>query len=272
MDVAAVRGLLRDLVAGTAALGVADPDEPAWRDLLAALPPYRVGPDGELCEWVAPGLLDNHAHRHASHLYPLWYDPDPAIVDDPALRAAAGVAIQKRLEFWRADPGTPGPRSFAMRPAQAAGEMAYGLAQVGLAAAGLGLAGAAWEALTLMAARYWRPNLVPTHNRGAIFNVDICGGLPAVVAAMLVGSRMTVPGGPVGEVHLLPAVPPEWAAGSVRGLVARNAVTVRQMIWTPDRFEAVLESATTQTIRVGGKRRDPVRFEAGRPLRVAGRR
>jgi hypothetical protein len=125
-----------------------------------------------------------------------------------------------------------------------------------------------------MAARYWRPNLVPTHNPGAIFNVDIAGGLPAVVSAMLVGSTMTVPRGPVGVVHLLPAVPPAWAAGSVRGLVARNAVTVRRLTWTPERFEAVLESATTQCLAVhaGGRRRDPVRFVAGRPVRVAGRR
>jgi alpha-L-fucosidase 2 len=258
MDVAAVRGLLRDLVAGTATLGVADPDEPAWRDLLAALAPYRVGPGGELCEWVAPDLLDNHAHRHASHLYPLWYDPDPAIVEDPVLRRAAGVAVRRRLEFWRGD---------------GSGEMAYGLAQVGLAAAQLGLADAAWEALTLMAARYWRPNLVSTHNRGAIFNVDICGGMPAVVAAMLVGSAMATPGGPPGRLHLLPALPAAWPTGSVRGLVARNAVTVRHLAWTPDGVEAVLKSATSQCldVTVAGESLDPVRIVAGRPVRLTAR-
>jgi hypothetical protein len=30
---------------------------------------------------------------------------------------------------------------------------------------------------------------VSTHNAGAIFNTDICGGLPAVVVAMLVRVR-----------------------------------------------------------------------------------
>jgi hypothetical protein len=258
MDVAAVRGLLLDLIAGTAALGVADPDEQVWRDLLESLPAYRVGPGGELCEWAAPGLLDNHAHRHASHLYPLWYDPDPAITDDPALRRAAAAAVHRRLEFWRGD---------------GSGEMAYGLAQVGVAAARLGLAEAAWEALTLMAARYWRPNLVPTHNRGAIFNVDICGGLPALVAAMLVDSATAGPAR-TGRLHLLPAVPAAWASGWVRGLAARNAVTVRRLAWAPDRFEAVLESPVSQRLEVtaAGRALGEVRFAAGRPVRVTDRR
>jgi hypothetical protein len=177
-------------------------------------------------------------------------------VDDPVLRRAAAVAVERRLAFWRGD------RS---------GEMAYGLAQVGLAAASLGLADAAHESLALMATRYWRPNLVPTHNRGAIFNVDICGGLPAVVASMLVSSRQARPGKP-GRLHLLPAVPAAWPAGCVSGLVARNAVTVRRLAWTPDRFEAVLHSPVRQTLEleVAGVQRDPVRLAPGRPIRVAG--
>jgi alpha-L-fucosidase 2 len=263
MDVAAVRDLLRALLAATAILGIDDPSARAWSDLLAALPPYRLGAGGELSEWAAPGFVDNHEHRHASQLYPLWYEPDPAIVDDPVLRAAAVETVQRRLEFWRGD------RS---------GEMGYGLAQVGLAAAALGRAEWAWETLMLMAARYWRPTLVPTHNRGSVFNVDLCGGLPAVVAAMLVGSVQAVPAaaGPAarpGSIHLLRALPAALPVGSARGLAARNAVTVRQLSWTPDGYEAVLESAADQrlAVRVAGEDLGVLRFVAGRPIRVAGR-
>jgi alpha-L-fucosidase 2 len=103
MDVAVVRDLLRNLLAATAEPGVTDPAEPARRDLLRALPRYRIGADGELSEWAAPGYVDNHEHRHASHLYPLWYEPDPAIVDDPVLHAAAARTVRRRLEFWRGD-------------------------------------------------------------------------------------------------------------------------------------------------------------------------
>jgi alpha-L-fucosidase 2 len=306
MDVAAVRDLLRNLLAATAELGITDPAEPAWRDLLRALPRYRIGAGGELSEWAAPGYVDNHEHRHASHLYPLWYEPDPAIVDDPALRAAAVRTVRRRLDFWRGD------RS---------GEMGYGLAQIGLAAAALGLADEAAETLALMATRYWRPNLVPTHNRGAIFNVDLAGGFPAVVTAMLVRSTQRVLAGPgrerpfdrsgpwpgggagsgagagpgggpapagrpwsvdrvsgsgraprPGRLDLLPALPAAWSAGSVRGLAARGAVTVRQLSWAAGRYEAVVESCIDQDllITVAGGEAELLSVAAGRPVRMAG--
>lgn len=304
MDLAVARELLRNLLAATAELGVRDPAEAAWRELLRLLPPYRIGAGGELAEWAAPGLLDNHEHRHASHLYPLWHEPDPAIVDDPALRAAAVVAVRRRLAFWRGD------RS---------GEMGYGLAQVGLAAAGLGLAAEAAETLGLMARRYWRPSLVPTHNRGGVFNLDLAGGLPAVVAAMLVRSTQRAatpagspqpashgvgaygvsgpgvggpgmsghgvggpgvgaygaapgPGSRPGRVDLLPALPAAWASGSVRGLAARNAVAVRQLSWSGGRYEAVIESSIDQDllIGVGDGVGELLSAVAGRPIRLAG--
>jgi hypothetical protein len=277
MDLAVVRDLLRNLLAATAELGVDDPAAPAWRELLRALPPYRTGAGGELSEWAAPGYVDNHGHRHASHLYPLWYEPDPAIVDDPRLRAAAALAVRRRLEFWRGD------RS---------GEMAFGLAQVGLAAAALGLADEAAETLTLMASRYWRPSLVPTHNRGTVFNVDIAGGFPAVVAAMLVRSTQRVLAEPPrrpthprpvdrtaagrsprpGRLDLLPALPAAWHTGSARGLAARSAVTVRRLSWTAGRYEAVIESRIDQDLLVSVADGEPelLSVMAGRPVRLAG--
>ena len=152
MDVVAVRGLLRDLVE-------LDDEQPVarWRAILDRLPPYRIDADGSLAEWLWPGLTNNHAHRHASHLYGLWYDPDPDLLDDPALRAAAVAAIRHRLAWWRGH----------------GDEMAYGLTQLGLAAAALGLADEAYETVRHLAARYWRPSLVPTHNAGETFNIDI---------------------------------------------------------------------------------------------------
>ena len=44
---------------------------------------------------------------------------------------------------------------------------------------------------------------VATHNAGAIFNVDVCGGLPALVAALLLASSP-------GHLTLLPALPAAW--------------------------------------------------------------
>jgi hypothetical protein len=230
LDVAAVRDLTRNLVRAHRELGL--PGTRRWLRLAARVPGYRISADGELAEWATPAgpveQLDHHAHRHASHLFPLWYEPDPAFAD-PRLRAAAVRSVRARLAWWRG---------------QESDEMAFGLAQLGLAAARLGLAEEAHEALALMATRYWRPTLVSTHNRGALFNVDISGGLPAVVAAMLVRSTE-------GRVDLLPALPRAWPAGRVEGLRARGGVAVDRLEWGSGTATALLRSVEPRTVRIG---------------------
>jgi hypothetical protein len=256
MDIGAVSDLLRNLEAAVQELGVDHPDRARWAELLAGLPPYRINAAGELAEWAYQGLEDNHAHRHASHLYPLWYELDPAFAASPELRAAAGRAIEARLEFWRRAPGLSG---------ETADEMAYGLVQLGIAAAQLGLAGPAYEAVERLT-RYWRPSLVATHNLGQIFNVDICGGLPALVLAMLVRSGDH-------RVDLLPALPSAWPAGEVRGVGCRDRLTVRRLAWAPGSVEAELESAVDAHVTVGlpdGER--SLRLRAGKPVAVRGGR
>jgi alpha-L-fucosidase 2 len=113
--------------------------------------------------------------------------------------------------------------------------MAFGLVQVGLAAAHLGLAEEAYATVRAMS-RYWRPNLVSTHNLGALFNTDICGGLPAVVLAMLGTSAH-------GTVRLLPALPTAWPAGEVTGLALRGPVALERLRWGPAGVTALLRPA-----------------------------
>ncbi|WP_214107728.1 glycosyl hydrolase family 95 catalytic domain-containing protein [Acrocarpospora catenulata] len=231
MDLAAVRDLLRNL-------DRVAPD-PRWRRLTDRLPEYRTTPSGELAEW-AWDMAENHAHRHASHLYPFWYEPDQTLATPGA------AAIRKRLDWWRGEE---------------ADEMAFGLTQLGLAAAGLGLTAEAHEALTLLTTRYWRPNLVSTHNRDAIFNVDICGGVPALIAAMLLRSTDF----PVA-IDLLPACP--WEKGQATGLLARGGIRVDDLIWSKNELRATLTATETTTARVNGRQ---LHLEAGRPTRFQAR-
>jgi alpha-L-fucosidase 2 len=253
MDVAVVRDLLTNLLRITAELGTDEPAAPRWRALLAALPGYRVA-DGLLAEWCRPGLDDQPAHRHASHLWPLWYEPDPLITGDPVLRAAAVATVRSRLAWWASAESD---------------EMAYGLAQLGLAAAALGLAQEACSTVEMMASRYWRPDLVPTHNRGALFNVDIAGGLPAVVTAMLLRSAH-------GRLDLLPALPAAWPRGRITGLAARDAVRIRDLRWEPGSVQAVLWArAETRVVvgappgmTIGGQPDAAVTLHAGRPVPI----
>ncbi|MEO3861052.1 glycoside hydrolase N-terminal domain-containing protein [Acrocarpospora sp. B8E8] len=215
MDLAAVRDLLTNLRR-------VDP-RPRWETLARRLPSYRIAPTGELAEW-AWDIKDNHAHRHASHLYPFWYEADFHLAE------AGAIAVQKRLAWWRSAESD---------------EMAFGLVQIGLAAAGLGMTAEADEALTLLSTRYWRPNLVSTHNRDAIFNVDICGGTPALIAAMLLRSTHE------GRIDLLPACP--WPSGEVTGLLARAGIRLDRLAWSPKRIEATLTARETITAKVNGQ-------------------
>ncbi|WP_017585859.1 glycosyl hydrolase family 95 catalytic domain-containing protein [Nocardiopsis ganjiahuensis] len=251
MDVAAVRDLTRNLVRAHRALGI--PGARRWVRLAARLPGYRIGPDGCLAEWAGPAgpvaQTDRHAHRHASHLYPLWYERDPAFAD-PVLAGAAARAVRARLAWWRG---------------QEADEMAFGLVQLGLAAAGLGMAEEAHEALSLLAGRYWRPTMVPTHNRGRILNVDIGGGFPALVAAMLVGSAE-------GRIEVLPALPREWSSGCVEGLRARGGVVVDRLEWDAGGVSVELRSLEGGPLLVrmpDGDRR--IRLSDGSPVRIIGK-
>jgi alpha-L-fucosidase 2 len=257
LDVQAVGALLRGLLTITEVLGLTDPDALRWRSLLAALPPMRVNDAGELAEWIDPRFPDNHEHRHCSHLYPLWYGGDPAFDEDPALRAAAVRAVRARLRWWLSE---------------ASDEMGYGLALLGVAAAHLGLAEEAYAALTRLSEAYWRPNMAPTHNRDHMFNVDVAGGLPALVVAMLLRSRDVGADG-VARIDLLPALPSAWPAGSVHGLVARGPVTV-DLTWSPTHVEATLTSPSDRTAHIGlpGGAVEQVALRAGVPRHLTARR
>jgi hypothetical protein len=249
MDIAVVKDLFRNLVSLSKALGTHVERALRWEALLRRLPAYTVDGDDALAEWIYPALHSNQAHRHASHLYPLLYEVDPEIACDKAMLRACRRAVELRMR-WRRQPGN--------------GEMAFGLAWLGIVAAHLGMADVALETVNMLAARYWRPSLVSSHDAlgGAgggegLFNVDICGGLPALIVEMLVQSS-------VGTVRLLPACPAEWESGRIEGIACRGQVLVERLSWGPGRVAAVLRSpketsltlvlpATSRVVRVDGQ-------------------
>lgn len=215
--------ILRDAARATALLGRARGDSSLnarWSRVLNDLPPYRVADDGTLAEWIDPRWAENLAHRHASQLYPLWYEVDPAFDGDDEqaerLRRAAATTVREKIAWRAAAPTAPPGRM----------EMAFGLAQLGLAAAALGDAEAALTCVHWLAIDHWRASLTTTHDAGRIFNLDASGGLPAVVAAMLLGSTSNT-------LSVLPACPAAWPRGSVTGLRARGGLIVDRLDWEP---------------------------------------
>jgi hypothetical protein len=204
MDVAALKQLLRNLLKLTEQGWLESGKSALWKDILEKLPDYAADENGDLKEWIWPGLENDNSHRHASHLYPLFYEVDPDFEERPELKKAAVQAIENRLQYRRERGGA---------------EMAFGLVQKGLAAAHIRDTKHAYECVDWLCSAYWSVALTSYHDPGEIFNVDICGGLPAVVTEMILQSSDEV-------VELLPALPGQWPEGKIRGVRTRCGVTV----------------------------------------------
>lgn len=227
--------ILRDAARCTRLLGGARGDhslDERWARVLAELPPYRIAEDGSLAEWIGDLWPENHAHRHASQLYPLWYEPDEAFIgasqDAARLRAAAARTVSAKLDWRAQDPVAPPGRM----------EMAFGLVQLGMASAALGDGEGALVCAEWLALEHWTPSLTTTHDAGSIFNLDPSGGLPALVAAMLLGSGSQ-------SLSVLPALPAAWATeGSVTGLRARGGIIVDRLEWDEEGGSITLRRPT----------------------------
>jgi alpha-L-fucosidase 2 len=229
MDMAVARELFGNLIAAYGALGLDHHDDTnRWRAVLARLPDYQVNDDGAVKEWLHPDLADNHDHRHVSHLYALFDGLPTDIEARPELRAAFLRAAERRMEIRRRDGG---------------GVMGFGLAQLGLCAASLRHGEICGEIIDWLASKYWRPSMVTTHDPGQLFNVDLCGGFPALIAKMLIDSRP-------GHLEVLPALPSAWPTGTVEGLPARGQILVERLAWDPEQIHLRLSSQVPQTLRV----------------------
>ena len=177
---------------------------------LDKLPPYRIAPDGTICEWSHNYQAADSQHRHTSHLLGLY--PYKQITPDetPELAAAAQTTIDKRLtpaENWE---DTGWSRSLLMLYSASLknGDQAYGHI-------GSMLRNLLQEALLVK-----HP---PTRGAPAfadVYEMDGNTGLTTCVAHMLLQSPE------VGAIELLPALPAAWREGSVKGLRAVGGLTV----------------------------------------------
>jgi hypothetical protein len=95
----------------------------------------------------------------------------------------------------------------------------------------------------MLANVYWWPNMVSTHNPNSIFNVDICGGMPAVIIKMLVYSEP-------GKIVLLPALPKEWPSGMIEGVLCRGQVEIKRLKWDDRQVEVSLVSKIAQNVKI----------------------
>jgi len=113
--------------------------------------------------------------------------------------------------------------------------------QLGQAATSLGEGELAYHCLKHLVNRFWLNNLASMHNHRSLFNMDISGGMPAVIIKMLVASEL-------GKIRLLPALPAAWPAGRIEGVLCRGAIEIRRLQWDGKRIEVTLSSVNSQTV------------------------
>jgi len=250
MDVMAARQLFRNLIEAGNTLKLSQDTIAIWKDFLSKMPEYRINSDGALAEYMWDSLTDNYAHRHASHLYGLWDVTDPDIASSPKLMDAGRRAVAERMKVRRQEDG---------------GEMAFGMVQLALAAAAVGDAVAVQDMINWLGSVYWYPNLVTTHNPHELFNLDLSGGFPAVIIKSLVYSEP-------GKISLLPACPPDWTSGEIKGILLRGQITVESLKWSDQEIKVILLSKINQTVDISadkGERLKQVDLKQGKRLTLS---
>ena len=203
-------------------------------------PGFQLGTDGRILEWDQEYKEFEPGHRHMSHLYGFHPGDEVSLSKTPELFDAVRKTLEYRLENGGA--GTGWSRAWLINCAARLmdGKMAQ-------------------EHIQLLFEKSIFLNLFDAHPP---FQIDGNFGYTAGVVEILIQSHES------GIIRLLPALPPNWKNGLVKGLKARGAISV-DLKWENQKLKKVrlISKNDTQTELVFNDKRMKVELKAGIPLK-----
>ena len=207
MDIEIVRELFTRTLDAGHTLG----EDPAFlarvESARSKLPPFVIGKLGQLQEWQHDYDEPEPGHRHISHLWALFPGTQISLEHTPDLAAAARVTLERRLAHGGGQTGWSRAWAVNFWDHLHDGKQAY-------------------DSLQVMIRQSTFPNLMDTHPPG-VFQIDGNLGAANGMLEALVQSRWMPD---VAEIELLPALPAQWAEGSLEGIRVRGGADI-DMRW-----------------------------------------
>ena len=235
MDIDMIRELAENLQQATKVLKLYPEFAEEFDRAAKRLPPLQIGKRGQLQEWIEDYDETEPHHRHVSHLWSLYPGHDISLESTPDLAAA----VKKSLEL-REDGGT-------------------GWSTVWRVAlwARLHNPEHAYNNLKILINTSTLPNMF---DLCPPFQIDGNLGGPAAIAEMLVQSTPD-------EITVLPALPQQWPAGSLKGIRVRGGGKA-DITWKDGRLsELKLQSDHAKKYRVVyGEQSAELQLQPGKPV------